>query len=52
MKPTDEIRIGDRLTIRLRGKKNIHVADFFRGGKHRRTSLEPRTKKWPSREPL
>lgn len=44
---TDEgprIRVGDRVTIYARGKKQIYVADFWDGGVHRKVSLKTSNK--------
>jgi anaerobic ribonucleoside-triphosphate reductase len=45
MNPHERIRIGDRVTIYQRGKKNIWCADFWRDGQHQRQSLKTANKK-------
>jgi integrase len=41
----ERIRVGDRVTIYRRGKKEIWVADFWRDGAHHRQSLRTSNKK-------
>lgn len=43
--PFKRIRVGNRVTIYPRGKKQIYVADFWHDGKHHRQSLETRNLK-------
>lgn len=41
----DRVRVGDRVTIYSRGKKQIYCADFWQDGAHHRLSLKTRNKK-------
>jgi integrase len=41
----DRISIGERVTIYVRGKKKIYVADFWQDGKHCRQSLKTSNRK-------
>jgi integrase len=45
MSEPERIRVGDRVTIYPRGKKQIWCADFWRDGQHLRQSLKTRNKK-------
>ena len=40
-----QFRVGDRVTVYPRGKKNTYVADFWQDGVHRKVSLRTANKK-------
>ena len=50
IRPLTRIRVGERITIHPRGKKQIYVADFWHDGRHQRLTLETRNFKVATRK--